>query len=45
MNKRRNSEFYVYLFGEIHTDWRDEIKRGAAAGELDVVFTSAGMLG
>jgi len=33
--------FTVYLSGEIHTDWRDEIKRGAAAAELDVVFTSA----
>lgn len=33
--------FTVYLSGEIHTDWRDEIKLGAAAAELDVVFTSA----
>lgn len=33
--------FYVYLSGEIHTDWRDEIKRGAQAKGLDVVFTSA----
>ena len=32
--------FFVYLSGEIHTDWRDEIKRGAAAHGLDVVFTS-----
>ncbi|MGO2580181.1 MAG: YtoQ family protein, partial [Halomonas sp.] len=23
--------FYVYLSGEIHTDWRDEIQRGAEA--------------
>jgi len=33
--------FYVYLSGEIHTDWRDEIQRGAEAAGLDVVFTSA----
>ncbi|SDL64210.1 YtoQ family protein [Modicisalibacter muralis] len=33
--------FTVYLSGEIHTDWRDEIKRGAQANGLDVVFTSA----
>ncbi len=28
---------YVYLSGEIHTDWRDQIIDGAAG--LDVVFT------
>lgn len=33
--------FTVYLSGEIHTDWRDEIKRGAEARGLSVVFTSA----
>ena len=33
--------FTVYLSGEIHSDWRDEIKRGAQANGLDVVFTSA----
>ncbi|MDX1466568.1 MAG: YtoQ family protein [Halomonas sp.] len=32
--------FYVYLSGEIHTDWRDEIRRGAEAAGLDVVFTA-----
>jgi YtoQ family protein len=31
----------VYLSGEIHTDWRDEIKQGAAAKGLDIEFTSA----
>ena len=31
----------VYLSGEIHTDWRDEIRRGAEAAGLDIVFTSA----
>lgn len=25
--------FTVYLSGEIHTDWRDEIKRGAEAAD------------
>lgn len=33
--------FTVYLSGEIHTDWREEIKQGAAAKGLDVKFTSA----
>ncbi|MCP3879470.1 MAG: hypothetical protein GY701_13940, partial [Sulfitobacter sp.] len=28
---------HVYLSGEIHTDWRDQIIDGAAG--LDVVFT------
>ncbi len=32
--------FFVYLSGEIHTDWRDEIRRGAEAAGLDVVFTA-----
>lgn len=32
--------FYVYLSGEIHTNWRDEIKRGARAADLDIVFTA-----
>jgi YtoQ family protein len=32
--------FFVYLSGEIHTDWRDEIQRGAEAAGLDVIFTS-----
>lgn len=31
----------VYLSGEIHTSWRDEIIEGARASGLDVVFTSA----
>ena len=32
----------VYLSGEIHTDWRDQIKQGCASqGFLDIVFTSA----
>ena len=29
----------VYLSGEIHTDWRERIERGAAAAGLDVRFT------
>jgi YtoQ family protein len=31
----------VYLSGEIHTDWRDQIIKGAEAHKLPVVFTSA----
>ena len=31
----------VYLSGEIHTDWREEIKRGAERDGLQVEFTSA----
>ncbi len=29
----------VYLSGEIHTDWRDEIRLGAKGHGLDIVFT------
>ena len=32
--------FSVYLSGEIHTAWRDEVQRGAEAAGLDVEFTS-----
>ena len=28
----------VYLSGEIHTDWRDEIRTGCEAAGLDIVF-------
>ncbi|MDH3712924.1 MAG: YtoQ family protein [Gammaproteobacteria bacterium] len=31
----------VYLSGEIHSNWRDEIKLGAERKGLDVTFTSA----
>lgn len=31
----------VYLSGEIHTDWRDQIQAGCAALDLPVEFTSA----
>jgi len=31
----------VYLSGEIHTDWRDQIEQGAKARSLPVTFTSA----
>jgi YtoQ family protein len=30
----------VYLSGEIHTTWRDDIRKGAAANDLDIRFTS-----
>lgn len=33
--------FEVYLSGEIHTDWRQQIMQGAAAKELPMTFTSA----
>jgi len=31
----------VYLSGEIHTNWRDEIIAGAKKNNLDIQFTSA----
>jgi YtoQ family protein len=31
----------VYLSGEIHTDWRDQIIAGAKSYKLDIEFTSA----
>jgi len=33
--------FRVYLSGEIHTSWRDEIKQGAKDNGLDIIFASA----
>lgn len=30
----------VYLSGEIHTDWREQIEAGAKAEGLDIVFTA-----
>ena len=33
--------FLVYLSGEIHSDWREEIKQGIAELDLDIQFTSA----
>ncbi|NLY14056.1 MAG: YtoQ family protein [Gammaproteobacteria bacterium] len=33
--------FTVYLSGEIHTPWREEIQQGAEALGLDITFTSA----
>ena len=34
-------EFNVYLSGEIHTDWREQIKKGASDLSLDLDFSSA----
>jgi YtoQ family protein len=34
-------QWNVYLSGEIHTDWRDEIAQGANNENLPIVFTSA----
>lgn len=31
----------VYLSGEIHTDWREQIKAGAENHNLPIIFTSA----
>ncbi|TWC35633.1 YtoQ family protein [Pseudomonas sp. SJZ079] len=33
--------FAVYLSGEIHTDWRQQIMRGAQALDLPITLTSA----
>ena len=33
--------FTVYLSGEIHTDWRDQIRSGAEQCGLDITFLSA----
>jgi YtoQ family protein len=30
----------VYLSGEIHTDWRERIKRGSADAGLDITFSA-----
>lgn len=34
-------KYVVYLSGEIHTDWREQIVSGAKAANLPVEFTSA----
>ncbi len=34
-------DWNIYLSGEIHTDWRDQIKKGAEQNQLPVSFTSA----
>lgn len=34
-------QWTVYLSGEIHTDWRDQIIQGAEAHGLPITFTSA----
>ena len=31
----------VYLSGEIHTDWREQLKTGCAAHNLEIIFSSA----
>lgn len=31
----------VYLSGEIHTDWREQIKKGCEDNDLSIEFTSA----
>lgn len=34
-------EYIVYLSGEIHSDWREQIVEGAKAAKLPIRFTSA----
>ena len=34
-------DWTIYLSGEIHTDWRDQIKQGCEALALPITFTSA----
>ncbi|MHA7856792.1 MAG: YtoQ family protein [Henriciella sp.] len=34
-------QWQVYLSGEIHTDWREQIIESAKAHDLDIVFSSA----
>ncbi|MGH1537761.1 MAG: YtoQ family protein [Gammaproteobacteria bacterium] len=34
-------EWLVYLSGEIHTDWREQLEAGAKENNLPVVFNSA----
>ena len=43
MNEQTN--WTVYLSGEIHTDWREQIEAGAKALNLPVNFTSAEVTG
>lgn len=37
---RNEMSLVVYLSGEIHTNWREEIRKGAEDLGLDIVFTS-----
>ena len=34
-------DWNVYLSGEIHTDWRQQIKDGCEARDLPITFSSA----
>jgi len=34
-------QWTVYLSGEIHTDWRQQLKQGAETNQLPITFTSA----
>lgn len=36
-----NTNWNIYLSGEIHTDWRDKIIAGCSADNLPVTFTTA----
>jgi len=41
LHNEKHMTWNVYLSGEIHTDWRDQIIKGAEALKLPVEFTSA----
>jgi YtoQ family protein len=40
-NTGKNMNWNIYLSGEIHTDWRQQIKDGCNALNLSITFTSA----
>ncbi len=40
-NAEATMDWTVYLSGEIHTDWRQQILRGAESHRLPITFTSA----
>ena len=40
-NTGKNMNWNIYLSGEIHTDWRKQIKDGCNALNLSITFTSA----
>lgn len=41
MKEQEKMNWTIYLSGEIHTDWRDQIANGATSEALPVSFTSA----
>jgi YtoQ family protein len=41
IEEEKTMNWTVYLSGEIHTDWRQQLMQGVADHDLPVVFTSA----